>query len=493
MPKPLVFLDTETTGLYPGDAEMLSMSMLDQQGNTLLKHPKTGEPVYEMKVKPKHIETASPFALDVNGYPAWDRFLDQEMMHPDGSTTTRRDHYVGENPKKPAWKKNKQHQKELQAQWREFALHPSDEEKKARETDDWADALPFEDWADQVGQVLDQHRVVGQNPFFDQRFIDFELDRSGNDSRVGEDIIDTQVLSWLAGMQHQSLGNTTEQLGIDLEHAHTAYADTEATRQVFERLRDPKALGEIRRNQDPEKGRTRSVLFVGLETSGDDPKTDTITSMAIMDPQGRTLMDAKLDSDEAKSKAIQTFTHLMEGHAMGTDAPERDMAFIKALAKSHGRKDHKGRPVDGWRGGRRFFHTPSLAQIFGAQPTHDESSSALEKAQSQVGQFHQVAEESYGPEGEHKTEIKELEDWLGGRTFKHPLPKGHDSRRKDFLTWSGLKSLADSENPEAARAAQQMIQGLWRQFQRTQAQAQQHRQARKVASMWMLEILRNSF
>lgn len=478
--RPSVFLDTETTGLFPGKAEMISLSMLGEEGEPLLKHPKTGEPLREAKFKPQNIERASPYALEVNGYPGWSRFMDQEVEGPEGPAK-RRDLY-------PNWKKDKEQLKALEEQWAEFATNPSEEEAEARKTDSWADAVPFEEMADQVAKILQERRVVGQNPFFDQRFIEWELDRAGSDTKIGDDIIDTQVLSWLGGMQHQSLGNTTEQLGIKLEDAHTAYADTEATRQLFQMLKDPKTLGDVRRRQDPERGRTRNVLFVGLQTTGDDPKKDQVTGIAIVDPQGRTLLDAKLDSDEAKREALKTFTGLMRNNAMGTTDPDRDTAFIKALAESHGRRTKDGKVIDGWHGGRRFFHSPSLTQIFDIEPK-GKGETALERARSQVGMFHEVAEKAYGPTGEHRKQIKEFEEWIGGRTFRHPLPKGHEKRRKDYLTFKGLKELTRSDDHSVARAGQQAIKALWRQFQQAQAQAARHKQAQKVASRWLSKFL----
>lgn len=474
MPKfrPSVFLDTETTGLYPGQAEMLSLSMLGEGGEPLLRHPRTGKPVHEAKMRPQNLEAASPYALDVNNYPAWRRFMDAEV---DGQS--RREKYDG-------WKRDRKKLKELEEQWKEFHNNPSEEEAKARETDEWSDALPFDEWRDQVAKILKERRVVGQNPFFDQRFIEFELDRAGSDQKIGDDIIDTQVLSWLAGMQHQSLGNTTEQLGIELENAHTAYADTEATRQVFERLKDPKVLGEVRRSQDPEKARTRDVLFFGMTTSGDNPKEDEVTGMAIVDARGKTLMDVKLDSDEDRQKAIQTITRMTDGMALGTTDPDRDLAFLSQMAKKHGRKMPDGRrTIDGWRGGRRFFHSPSLTQIYGVEP-QGKGDTPLEKAKQQVGMFHDVAEQAYGSEGEHRKDLKEFEEWAGGRTYRHPLPKGHESRRKDYLTFSGLKDLANSKDHGVAQKGRQAIMRLWRQFQQAQSQAAKNKQAVRVASLW---------
>jgi DNA polymerase III epsilon subunit-like protein len=455
---------------------MLSLSMLGEQGEPLLTHPRTGKPVQEAKIKPQNLEKASPYALDVNNYPAWRRFMDADE---DGER--RGDKYEG-------WKKDKKKREALQEAWKEFHLNPSEDEAKAREGDEWSDAIPFEEWRDQVAEVLKNRRVVGQNPFFDQRFLEFELDRAGSDQKIGDDIIDTQVLSWLAGMQHQSLGNTTEQLGIKLEDAHTAYADTEATRQVFEKLKDPKVLGDIRRSQDPEKARTRDVLFLGMTTSGDNPKKDEITGMAIVDARGKTLLDAKLDSDEDRQKAIQAVTRLTENMALGTTDPDRDLGFLSQMAKKHGRRMPDGRRViDGWQGGRRFFHSPSLTQIYGVEP-QGKDGTPLEKAKQQVGMFHEVAEQAYGSEGEHRKDFEKFEEWAGGRTYRHPLPKGHPARRKDYLTFSGLTQLTKAEDPGVAQKGKQTVMRLWRQFQ----QAQQQKQAARVASSWLRGFLRRS-
>ena len=150
-----------------------------------------------------------------------------------------------------------------------------------------------------------------------------------------------------------------------------------------------------------------------------------------------------------------------------------------------------GRPIDGWGGGRRFFHSPSLTQIFDAEPK-GKADTALEKAQQQHGMFHEVAEKVYGEGGEQRKQIEEFEDWIGGRTFRHPLPKGHEGRRKDYLTLQGLQALTRSEDHSVARMGRQTIKGLWRQFQQAQAQAKQHKQALKVASRWIRGVLRTA-
>jgi len=56
--QPVVFLDTETTGLDPTVHEIVEIAVVDLEGHVLLN----------TKIKPVNIERASPEALKVNGY-----------------------------------------------------------------------------------------------------------------------------------------------------------------------------------------------------------------------------------------------------------------------------------------------------------------------------------------------------------------------------------------------------------------------------------------
>ena len=53
----IAFLDIETSGLAPGEHEILEIGIARSDGLT-----------YSTKIKPEHIGTASPKALEVNGY-----------------------------------------------------------------------------------------------------------------------------------------------------------------------------------------------------------------------------------------------------------------------------------------------------------------------------------------------------------------------------------------------------------------------------------------
>lgn len=67
--RPLVFIDLETTGLNPLEHEIVEMACLVADGQTFEVSKK-----YIKKVKPEHIETATPEALKIFGYSpeAWE-------------------------------------------------------------------------------------------------------------------------------------------------------------------------------------------------------------------------------------------------------------------------------------------------------------------------------------------------------------------------------------------------------------------------------------
>jgi len=87
---PVVFVDTETTGLEPEKHEILEIAIVAIDGSILL----------DTKVKPVNIETAHPKALEVNGYneadwagaPTFDEIKDQ--------VTEALEHkiFIGQNP-----------------------------------------------------------------------------------------------------------------------------------------------------------------------------------------------------------------------------------------------------------------------------------------------------------------------------------------------------------------------------------------------------------
>ena len=59
----LAFIDTETTGLFPEEHEIIEIAVMiyDQEKDQVVKK-------WSKKAAPRHIQTANPIALDMNGY-----------------------------------------------------------------------------------------------------------------------------------------------------------------------------------------------------------------------------------------------------------------------------------------------------------------------------------------------------------------------------------------------------------------------------------------
>lgn len=137
-----------------------------------------GRTLLETKLLPRHIETANSKALEINGY---------------------------------------------------------DEEVWAKE------AVTFESIAQEVADHMSGAVLIGQNPFFDRKFIMYELNRLGiNTWGVSYHMIDTATLVY----EHLtppcgsiSLDWACCALGISNEGAHTAMADVQRTRRVYLKLK----------------------------------------------------------------------------------------------------------------------------------------------------------------------------------------------------------------------------------------------------------------
>ena len=60
-PRPIAFLDTETTGRHPGIHELLEIGVVIVRGDNLAMIDS-----FEVKIKPEHLELAEPEALAIN-------------------------------------------------------------------------------------------------------------------------------------------------------------------------------------------------------------------------------------------------------------------------------------------------------------------------------------------------------------------------------------------------------------------------------------------
>lgn len=169
-----VKIDTETSDLTPGDdaGEILEIAVVISQGKEC----------YNWKVKPRHIETASPRALEVNGY----------------------------TPEK----------------WADAGA------------EDIAIVLP------RVLALLKGQVVVGQNIAFDMAFLEYACRTCGLDPREvlpdHRHRVDLVSLAFLvltpAGLPKRSLEEVCEFLGVHNRAQHTAWGDAIALAECCDML-----------------------------------------------------------------------------------------------------------------------------------------------------------------------------------------------------------------------------------------------------------------
>ena len=409
--KPFVWMDTETTGFNPKKQEIISLSMLDEQGKPLLKHPKSGEPLHEVRITPQNMEAASEEALKINKY------------------------------SEEAWK----------------------------------DSIPFAEVADQIAAIVKTHRLAGHNVGFDRKFIEADLGKAGHDVKADPEMVDTMALSFLAGIPANKLGDTTKVLGIPLgDEAHGAYPDTEASRKIWEQLRDPKVVERTRaRMQQEHGGPARGVMFSAMETSGDQPWKDDITKLAIVDHHGRTVFDAEIGEGEGKVKpedAVKEVASIYQDNMFGGDNPNKEADFVRSFIRKHSPKRDNGKPKYGLYS--PVLDTATLRHVYGAGRRPSKSGSLVDKAKAESETFHEVADKAFGSSQPHRNPRADFESWATGRTFRHPLSKGDPRRKKEFITFNTLKSMAEKgvgdNEPDVMEKAQKRIQYLQRDFQQWQ-------------------------
>ncbi len=176
--RPLLFTDTETTGLDPNVHEMLEIAGILDDADCIRDcagKVVRGTRCYESKIQPRRIETAHPKALEINGY----------------------------TPEK------------------------------------WADARPLKDVLSEFIVMADHAILVGHNIRFDAAFISVALKEMGFEERIDYHLVDTVTLAYEhlvpLGLKSLSLGAVCEFIGVK-PGDHTAMADTEACREVYYRL-----------------------------------------------------------------------------------------------------------------------------------------------------------------------------------------------------------------------------------------------------------------
>ncbi len=172
--QPLAFIDVETTGLNDDVAEIIELGVV-------IAKLKDGELVVtdqlDLKIHPKHLETAEPAALRINGY----------------------------------------------------------------NEADWMFAVTLEDAMKSFAEKTDGAIFVAHNVTFDYGFIDQAFKKTGIENKMHYHKIDTIALAFGVlinndDMNKFSLKALTEYYGIENKKAHSAFADAYATYELFKKL-----------------------------------------------------------------------------------------------------------------------------------------------------------------------------------------------------------------------------------------------------------------
>ncbi len=170
----LAFVDIETTGLDYDKGEIIELGVIIAR---LKDSELTVVDQIDLKITPKHIETADPVALRINGY----------------------------------------------------------------NEADWIFAVSIEEALKQFVQKTEGAVFVAHNIVFDYGFIDANLKRYGIEAKYHYHKLDTLALAFGVLQNNDDMGKLSlralcEKYGIENKKAHSAYADAYATYEVFKKL-----------------------------------------------------------------------------------------------------------------------------------------------------------------------------------------------------------------------------------------------------------------
>ena len=165
------YLDTETTGLQPGEdkGEIIEIAIINV-GDGMMER-------WATKIKPQHIETAHPRALEVNGYTE----------------------------------------------------------------EAWANAPTFDEMAFEIARRLKGTTIVGHNVNFDLKFLEHHFASCDADIKVSHRrVLDTVTLAQEhlqpTGLKSVSMDNIRRWLGWSQIDAHTALKDADDVRKLHNTL-----------------------------------------------------------------------------------------------------------------------------------------------------------------------------------------------------------------------------------------------------------------
>jgi DNA polymerase-3 subunit epsilon len=173
--QPLAFIDVETTGFDPDVAEIIEVAVV-------IAKMKDGELIVtdqlDLKIHPEHLENADPQALRINGY----------------------------------------------------------------NEADWLFAVKLEDAMKTFADKTESAIFVAHNVTFDYGFINKAFQKTGIENKMHYHKLDTISIAFAVlhdrdqEMNKFSLKALTEYYNIENKKAHSAFADTYATYEVFKKL-----------------------------------------------------------------------------------------------------------------------------------------------------------------------------------------------------------------------------------------------------------------
>lgn len=179
----LVFIDTETTGLDPNFHEIIEIGMIQVDPESM---EEIGEAL-EIRIRPEHIERASPEALVVNGY----------------------------------------------------------------NEEDWKDAVSSRTAVEIIDKALDWVMIGGHNVHFDRAFLAALFARHNRKLRIFSHIVDTATLAYplyIAGiLPSLNLDAIGAHFGIERTPVHNALDDAFMSLDAAQRLTSMFSMIEIGR------------------------------------------------------------------------------------------------------------------------------------------------------------------------------------------------------------------------------------------------------
>lgn len=175
-PKKLVFIDTETTGLDPDKHEIIELGVIiaeyDPETKALIE-----KEIIDLKIRPEHIETAEAVALRINGY----------------------------------------------------------------NEADWIFAVDLKSAMQKLQKASEGGIMIAHNMSFDYLFLEHSFRKAGVENKMHYHKIDTISVAFakLGGVEDigkYSMYALCDRFGIKNQKAHSAYSDTRALFELFQKL-----------------------------------------------------------------------------------------------------------------------------------------------------------------------------------------------------------------------------------------------------------------